>query len=179
MTASRRHAATAALFALAIAAPARADQFMYLDLAQARAALAQLRAGDVVHHFCAPCGDARSERMTVRALGIDRIWERDGSAQPYRSDGRTFWVVELNDEAIDLAYVYVREGGQWRNLAGLAGLEPRRVPAILPAAQAGTRWRCGTKIDNPWGTIFEQRRDPCPVDAQAYEARAREATNWR
>lgn len=163
----------------AFAVPARADQFMYVDLAQARAALSKLQAGDVVHHFCAPCGDAKSERMTIRTLGIDRIWDREGSARPYRSDGRTFWTVELNDQAIDLAYVYVREGRGWRNLADLVGLAPWRVPALLPPARTGTRWRCGTRADNPYWTIFDQRRDPCPIDVEAYEAKAREATGWR
>lgn len=177
MSASRR-LATAALLTLAVAAPARADQFMYLDLAQARAALAKLRAGDVVHHFCAPCGDARSERMTVRTLGIDRIWNAPGSAEPYRSDGRTFWAVELNDETIDLAYVYVHDGTQWRNLAALTGLEAWRVPTLLPPSRTGTRWRCGTRVDNPYWTILEERRDPCPIDLKAHEARARAAAGW-
>ena len=158
-----------ALLAYALhAPPARADQLMFLDLMQARAALAQLRSGEVVHHFCAPCGDSRSVRMTVRTLGIDRIWDDSGAAQPYRSDGRTFWAVELNDQAVDLAYVYVRRGRQWRNLARLAGLAPHDVPDVLPPAQVGTRWRCGTAADpdddNPYWAILAQRRDPCPLD---------------
>lgn len=163
------------------ATPACADQLMFLDLMQARAALAQLRSGEVVHHFCAPCGDPRSVRMTVRTLGIDRIWDDSGTARPYRSDGRTFWAVELNDEAIDLAYVYVRRGSQWRNLARLAGLAPHDVPDVLQPAQVGTRWRCGTAADpdddNPYWTILEQRRDPCPLD-DTY-ARGTESSGWR
>lgn len=172
----------ALLLLSAIAAPARADQFLYLDLEQARAALARIRAGDVVHHFCAPCGDARSERMTVRLLGIDRIWEDDGSAQPYLSDGRTFWMVRLNDVGIDLAYVYVRQDRQWRNLADLLGLQPQAVPAVLPPARAGTRWRCGARTDpepgNPYWTILDARRDPCPVDTRALGDAATQA-GWR
>ncbi|MFZ5655748.1 MAG: hypothetical protein ACOY37_01575 [Pseudomonadota bacterium] len=168
MTRSRLALATLAA-ALAVAPAARADQFVYLDLQQARAALARLRAGDVVHHYCAPCGDAKSERMTVRSLGIDRVWDRDGSAQPYNSEGLTFWVVELNEVSVDLAYVYVREGGQWRNLADLLGLQPWRVPAVLPRERTGARWRCGTPRDpdpgNPYFPQLDARRDPCPLDA--------------
>ena len=157
----------ALLLLAAVAAPARADQFMYLDLEQARAALDRIRAGDVVHHFCAPCGEARSERMTVRSLGIERVWDRRGSAEPYRSDGRTFWMVKLNDVGVDLAYMYVREHGRWRNLAQHVGLQPRDVPSVLPAARIGTHWLCGTLPEsnpgNPYRTGLDDGPDPCPV----------------
>lgn len=157
----------ALLFLAAVAAPARADQFMYLDLEQARAALARIRAGDVVHHFCAPCGEARSERMTVRSLGIEPVWDRRGSAEPYRSDGRTFWKLRLNDVGVDLAYLYVREDGRWRNLAQRVGLQPGGVPAVLPAARIGTHWLCGTIPEtnpaNPYLTVLDDGPDPCPA----------------
>jgi hypothetical protein len=162
---------------LAWAPASRADQFEYVDLDHARAALARIRAGDVVQHFCAPCGDARSERMTVRALGIDRIWDRRAPAQPYRSDGRTYWTVVLNDHGIDLAYVYVRDGGRWRNLADLVGLQPHGVPVMLPAASIGSRWRCGMRGDpdpgNPYFPELDSKRDPCPLDPGARSARDR------
>jgi hypothetical protein len=165
-----RHTA-ALLLAFALAPAAHADQFQFVTLPQAQAALRHLHRGDVVHHFCAPCGDARSERMTVRSLGIGRIWEAPGSSKVYRdSGGAGWWKVELNDEDIDLAYVYGRDRGRWRNLADVLGLHPWNVPAVLPAAATGTRWRCGARYDNPYWTIFNRRRDPCPVDVEAHEA---------
>ncbi|WP_133479127.1 hypothetical protein [Cognatilysobacter segetis] len=176
-----RARAAALAAALLIAAPlAQADQFEYLDLPQAQAALRRLHVGDVVHLYCAPCGDARSQRMTIRTLGIDRVWDRRGGARVYRdSDGAGFWIVETNDIAIDLAYVYVRDGGRWRNLATLLGLEPVEVPAELPTAATGSRWRCGARYDNPYWTVFGRRRDPCPVDVDAYEAAGRAEPGWR
>lgn len=159
-----------------------ADQYMYLDLPQATAALARVRAGDIVHHFCAPCGDAKSERMTVRALGIDRIWDREQPTQPYRDGRRTFWALHLNDTSVDLAYVYVRDGRRWRNLAHWLGLEPSGVPALLPADRVGTRWRCGTADDpdngNPYWTLLDVPRDPCPIDLRALALEAIDA-GWR
>jgi hypothetical protein len=173
-----RPAALAA--ALLIVAPlAQADQFEYLDLPQAQAALHRLHVGDVVHLYCAPCGDARSERMTIRTLGVDRVWDRRGSARVYRDSGGTgFWTVQANDIAIDLAYVYVRDGGRWRNLAMRVGLEPVEVPAELPKAATGTRWRCGARYDNPYLTLLGQRRDPCPIDLKAVEKAGRAEPGW-
>ena len=147
--------------AVALAVPAaRADQFRYLDLPQAQAALRHLRSGDVVHLYCAPCGETVSRRMTVRQPGIARIWAGDNGAAVYRDRGRTFWSVEANDSMLDLAYVYVRDGRRWRNLAMLLGLHPHGVPAELPPAATGTRWRCEGTDDNPY-LAREGRRDPC------------------
>ena len=147
--------------ALAVAVPAaRADQFQFLDLAQAQAALRHLRPGDVVHLYCAPCGDAVSRRMTVRQPGVARIWAGDNSAAVYRDRGRTFWSVEASDNMLDLAYVYVRDGRRWRNLAVLIGLEPQDVPAELPRDATGTRWQCEGTEDNPY-LAEDGPRDPC------------------
>ena len=146
---------------LAVAVPAaRADQFQYLDLPQAQAALRHLRPGDVVHLHCAPCGEAVSRRMTVRQPGIARIWADGSSAAVYRDRGRTFWSVEANDAPLDLAYVYVRDGRRWRNLATLVGLRPRDVPAELPRGATGLRWQCEGTGDNPY-LAGDARRDPC------------------
>ena len=151
----------ALLLALVLAPAARADQFAFLDLPQAQAALARLHAGDVVHLYCAPCGETRSRRMTVRSLGIDRVWDGPGSAKVYRDDDDVgFWIVEANDAMLDLAYVYVRDGRRWRNLATVLGLEPQRVPAELPREATGTRWQCEGTDDNPY-LAGDGRRDPC------------------
>ncbi|AXK73165.1 hypothetical protein DWG18_13320 [Lysobacter sp. TY2-98] len=155
----------AATIVAATALPAWADQFEYLSLPQAQVALRHIRAGDVVHHFCAPCGDERSERMTVRQLGIDRVWDARGSSKVYRDgDRHGYWELLLNDVGVDLAYVYVRDGARWRNLADMLGLHPTNVPAVLPKASIGTRWRCGDVDENPYLTVLNEARDPCPID---------------
>ena len=51
--------------AVAVAIPAaRADQFEYVQLPDAQAALRRLQIGDVVHLYCAACGETASRRMT-------------------------------------------------------------------------------------------------------------------
>ncbi|MFT3897422.1 MAG: hypothetical protein QM719_06975 [Thermomonas sp.] len=124
----------AALLAL-IPAIAGADQFAYLDLKQALAALDALdHAPRTVQAFCAPCGDARATRIEVRDMGIARVWDDRGSARPYADgDGRTFWEVEINGTGIDLAYVYVQAPAGWDNLALKLGLGATDVPRTLPA----------------------------------------------
>jgi len=117
---------------------ASADQFAYLNLGQAVAALDMLdHAPRQVQAYCAPCGDARATAIAVRDLGIARIWDDGGSARPYADgDGRTFWEIELNGEGIDLAYVYVRTPGGWENLALALGLDASGVPRMLPPDKA-------------------------------------------
>lgn len=169
-----------ALLVLCTVAPiAHADQFEYLTLAQAQGALAKLHRGDVVHTFCAPCGDVASERMTVRTLGIDRVWDRDHRATAYRDpEGVSYWAIELNDVNVDLAYLYVRDGRRWRNLAQWLGLAPVKVPIELPKSVIGTRWRCGDAHENPYLAVLTQRRDPCPIDTAALEKAARADPGW-
>ena len=114
---------------------ASADQFAYLDIRQAMAALDALdRTPREVRAFCAPCGDAQAAAIEVRDLGIARVWDDRGSARPYADgDGRTYWEVEINGEGIDLAYVYVRTPAGWENLALTLGLDATDVPRTLPA----------------------------------------------
>ena len=123
----------AALLAL-IPAIASADQFAYLDLKQAVAALDTLdHAPREMQAFCAPCGDASAPTIAVRDLGIARVRDGGHSARPYADgDGRTFWEVEVNGAGIDLAYVYVQTPAGWENLALELGLDATDVPRMLP-----------------------------------------------
>jgi hypothetical protein len=110
--------------------PAHADQFQYMTLDQASRAMAAIGTGTVVQAFCAPCDDAAPRPIAVASIGIGRVWE-DGSASPYESDGQTFWELTVNQESIDLAYLYVRRDGRWENLALLLGLDAVKVPRFL------------------------------------------------
>ena len=131
---NRLSIAFAALIAL-LPTIASADQFAYLDLKQAVAALDALdHASREVQAFCAPCGDANAQAIAVRDLGIARVWDDGNSANPYSDgDGRTFWEVEVNGAGIDLAYVYIRTPAGWENLALKLGLDASGVPRMLPA----------------------------------------------
>lgn len=124
------------LLALAFAAPVQADQYAYVTLLQATDALEVLATNKEVHEFCAPCGDTRSRRVAVRLIEIGRVWDGKG-ATVYRSDGKSYWEVFVNDESIDLAYVYVRRDGRWQNLALSLGLDASEVPRHLGESQIG------------------------------------------
>lgn len=116
---------------------AAADQYSYVSVQQAAQALQAIADEDVVHAFCAPCGDARSQPLQVRQVEIGRVWEGSG-AQPYRAgDGQSFWQVYVNDAPVDLAYLYVRAGEAWENLALRLGLPASDVPRTLDAARTG------------------------------------------
>ena len=123
----------AALLAL-VPAIASADQFAYLDLKQAVAALDALdHAPREMQAFCAPCGDASAQAITVRDLGIARVWDDGHSARPYADGaGRTFWEVQVNGTGIDLAYVYIKTSAGWENLALELDLDASDVPRTLP-----------------------------------------------
>ena len=113
---------------------ASADQFAYLDVKQAVAALDALdHAPREMQAFCTPCGDANAQAIAVRDLGIARVWDDGHSARPYADgDGRTFWEVQVNGAGIDLAYVYIRTSAGWENLALKLGLDATDVPRMLP-----------------------------------------------
>lgn len=130
------HCFAIALLAL-LPAVASADQFAYLDIRQAVAALDALdHAPRTVQAFCAPCGDARATVVAVHDLGIARVWDDRGSARPYADgEGRTYWEIELDGEGIDLAYVYLQTPAGWENLALMLGLEATGVPRTLSPQQ--------------------------------------------
>lgn len=122
----------ATLLAL-IPAIAGADQFAYLDLQQAVAALDALdHAPRTLQLFCAPCNDTTAQAVEVRDLGIARIWDDGHSARPYADGaGNTYWEVQANGSGIDLAYVYVQTPAGWENLALKLGLDASDVPRML------------------------------------------------
>lgn len=127
------------LFAATLcAAPATAlaDQFAYVTVQQATAALAQLDGQPLVQSYCTPCGDAKAAPVEVHGIGIERVWHWDGGANVYvDAEGRSYWEVVVNGKGIDLAYVYVRDdAGGWENLAMRLGLSPVEVPRHLAAA---------------------------------------------
>lgn len=122
---------------LLAAGPAAADQYSYVSVQQAAQAMQAIAEQDVVHAFCAPCGDARSRPLRVRQVDIGRVWDGSG-AQPYRAgDGQTFWQVYVNDAPVDLAYVYVHADGRWENLALRLGLPASDVPRTLDPTRTG------------------------------------------
>lgn len=114
-----------------------ADQYAYVTVQQAVAALEALGQDQpIIQSYCAPCGDRRAQAVAVHEIGIERVWDEGSGAKVYMaSDGRSFWKVVVNGDYVDLAYVYVRNGQAWENLAMRIGLQPSEVPRALTPQQ--------------------------------------------
>jgi len=125
------------LSAVLFSSTAYADQYLYVSLPQATNVLDVLSHNSEVHHFCAPCGDKVSRPMKIELLEIGRVWERH-TANAYRSgSGESYWEVVINDDPVDLAYLYVRRKNKWENLALALGLAAQDVPRNLSKHQVG------------------------------------------
>jgi len=94
-----------------------ADQQAAVDCDTARRAYDVIRKAGTVYHFCEPCGDASPRKDAVNTMG-------------YSGRGNAC-AVQLNDRDIDLAYIFVKSGGAWKNLALLMGLQATGVSAVL------------------------------------------------
>jgi len=106
---------------LPYAVPAHADQFAYIRQNEVTAAMVVAINQEVVHIFCAPCGDVYSKPIRVAEISARRVSEGSNSD----------WELLVNGEGVDLAYTYVAVGGHWQNLAHLLGLDPIDVPGFL------------------------------------------------
>lgn len=104
------------------AAPALADQCAYITKAQALTAVFRLNAGQTIYQLCEPCGETAATPVAIESLAISTVGYQD------------FWQVKINEEGIDLAYVFVESGIDNRliNLAAIAGCPATKVSPILP-----------------------------------------------
>ncbi|MEF2155073.1 hypothetical protein V3390_02345 [Luteimonas sp. FXH3W] len=112
---------------------ANADQFEYNTLKDAVAAMQIVNMAGQVKYYCAPCGDKQARNATVDSTGIALVWDPVGpsSNRPYVADGRQYWELEINGKPVDLAYIYIRDGEKWRNLAMAIGQTPVEVPETI------------------------------------------------
>lgn len=72
-----------------------ADQCSYISNRQAKKAVRALIGAQYIHTFCEPCGDTKAQivladSVSLRKTGIEKTWE-----------------VLINQQGIDLAYIYV------------------------------------------------------------------------
>lgn len=96
-----------------------ADQFAWVSPEEGARAVEFIRSAGTVRVFCKPCGDRTVRRLEVESVAVHAI------------EGESAYVeVRVNDEPLDLAYVYLPEGEppKWRNLALRLGLDPVDVP---------------------------------------------------
>ena len=117
--------------ALLLAGTASADQFAYNTLPDAVKGLQKVDGLTEVRHFCAPCSGDKARTEALRDVAIDLVWDRDARAKPYRDGANQYWELYLNGKPVDMAYVYIRENGKWRNLAIAIGLQPSSVPEFI------------------------------------------------
>ncbi len=110
---------TALLLVLLLASAAFADQAMWVTKKQAEAAVKLLKTKREIKHFCAPAGDTKARREKILKVSMVR---QDGD----------WWSACVNDDELDLAYVYVLDkNGKWVNLAMALGIEVHDVPAEI------------------------------------------------
>lgn len=102
-----------------------ADQAAWITKQQADAAVKILSKAGTVRYYCEPCGDKgyTSEKVgSVKSVMVDVEWP-----------GKQDFEVSINDKPVDLAYVYVLQGGKWMNLAMLLKIEVGGVSRVMPA----------------------------------------------
>ena len=101
-----------------------ADQAMAIPKGSAEKAIRIIENARYFKDFCAPCGD--KSPMEMAALGV--------LVRPFSTSNtkfKDFVEVVVDGMPVDLAYVYVKQGSNWTNLAMLVGLEVRAVPRRL------------------------------------------------
>jgi hypothetical protein len=107
---------------LAVASfPALADECVFVSQNVAEKAAALIPKGTVIQLFCANCGDKQAKRSVVNTVTV----------APEPPD----WKVMVNDENLDLAYVYILPGSgkkEWTNLGLLAACPDDDQSRILP-----------------------------------------------
>ncbi len=94
-----------------------ADQQVIIDCDRARDAYDFILKSDTIYHFCEPCGDPAPKKDVVQAISFSG---RGGSCS-----------IKVNGKDVDLAYVFVKSEGAWKNLAHLMGLQAMGVSPVL------------------------------------------------
>jgi hypothetical protein len=105
---------------LALLSPLGANQFAYITAGMAVKTTALLRFEKEILVFCQPCDDLHGRVIRVQKVEVVNV-NFEGMNE-----------VRVNGESIDLAYVFIRRNGAWKNLAVVMGLDPRAVSTELP-----------------------------------------------
>jgi hypothetical protein len=143
VTAIPWRAGGACLAAIAIGAAQHAQSLLKSEAESLRRMVEEAR---IVRHFCAPCGDSAWTQDTVRSARASPANIQSGE-----------WALFLNGKAADAAYVYIRSGSQWKNLAHLAGLRFPDVPATLKPAPAHGGQPDSLAATFSWEGVYEFR----------------------
>ena len=100
----------------------RRPMFLY-QKKQALTAITRLDIGDTIYKLCEPCGEKTTQPTSIQNLSMEKV------------DYRDYWQIKVNDEGIDLAYVFVNSEieNNFINLAAIADCPAQRVSPLLPA----------------------------------------------
>jgi uncharacterized protein YecT (DUF1311 family) len=104
-----------------VAANAQADQAAYISRADAERAVELLKDIGELKSFCAPCDDESVETIVVKRIASGAVGYEN------------FWEVRVNDEGVDLAYIYFPVDGKWRNAAMALKIPVEDVPEFIQA----------------------------------------------
>lgn len=109
-------------FTVLFSLPAFADQCAYISKEQALLAASRLNVGQTVYYLCEPCGETEPQEVAIESLSVGTV------------DYENFWQVKVNNEGIDLAYVFIESGvgGQPINLAAVSGCPASQISTVLP-----------------------------------------------
>jgi hypothetical protein len=115
----------ACISSLVITLPALADQCAYVTKEEALSAVSHIDLGDTIYELCEPCGDTQPTAVEVRSLAVRTV------------DYEDFWEVAINNNGIDLAYVFVESkiDSPPINLAAVSGCSANDISPVLPEEQ--------------------------------------------
>ncbi len=101
--------------------PTLADQCSYITKEQALNAVSRLNLKDTIYLLCEPCGEKIPRSTVIKSLSATTVNYQD------------YWQVKVNDQGIDLAYVFVNSSidNSLINLAALSNCPARSVSTIL------------------------------------------------
>lgn len=104
-----------------ICLPALADQCSYITKEQAVTAVSRLDLNDIIYLLCEPCGETTPKLTVIKSLSAETVNYED------------YWQVKINNQGIDLAYVFIDAGieNNLVNLAAISDCPARRVSPVL------------------------------------------------
>ena len=137
---------------------ASADQCAWITLKQANKALQLLKQGQVIRHFCEPCGEKTWTEEKIVSVASKPEDDKNLS-------------IQVNGKGIDLAYIFIETSpGRWENLASLTGCPTTDVSKILksaPSTRASTAATDG--LVGTWNVTIKVLSSSC---SQVKEGRA-------
>ncbi|MEM8674301.1 MAG: hypothetical protein AAGF83_10575 [Cyanobacteria bacterium P01_G01_bin.67] len=98
-----------------------ADQCAYISKQQALNAISRLDVEQFVYLLCEPCGEKVPQVAKIQNLAMEKV------------DYQDYWQVKINNQGIDLAYVFIDSGieGNLVNLAAISDCQASRVSTMI------------------------------------------------